>query len=200
LKEHQEKPFQKLSRGLKRRLTIATALIHHPKILFLDEPTTGLDVMSARGLRKLILDSKKKGLTIFLTTHYIPEAESLCDRIAIIVKGKIRIIDTPQNIKSLVKEMEILEIGLDRIPDPLKNKLLSLDGIEKILIDENRIRFHTKNIDQVTPSIIKLFEEQRVKMETINTLSPSLEDAFVRLTGLDSDLMKIDKPMKAGPE
>jgi len=200
LKEHQEKPFQKLSRGLKRRLTIATALIHHPKILFLDEPTTGLDVMSARGLRKLILDSKKKGLTIFLTTHYIPEAESLCDRIAIIVKGKIRIIDTPQNIKSLVKEMEILEIGLDRIPDPLKNKLLSLDGIEKILIDENRIRFHTKNIDQVTPRIIKLFEEQRVKMETINTLSPSLEDAFVRLTGLDSDLMKIDKPMKAGPE
>jgi ABC-2 type transport system ATP-binding protein len=200
LKEHQEKPFQVLSRGLKRRLTIATALIHNPKILFLDEPTTGLDVMSARGLRKLILDSKKKGLTIFLTTHYIPEAESLCDQIAIIVKGKIRIIDTPENIKSHVKEMEILEIGLDRIPDLLKNRLVLLSGIEKIVIDENRIRFHTKNIDQITPGIIKLFEEQGAKMETINTLSPSLEDAFVRLTGLDSDLMKIDKPMKAGPE
>jgi ABC-2 type transport system ATP-binding protein len=200
LKEHQEKPFQKLSRGLKRRLTIATALIHHPKILFLDEPTTGLDVMSARGLRKLILDSKKKGLTIFLTTHYIPEAESLCDRIAIIVKGKIRIIDTPEDIKSHVKKMEILEIGLDRIPDPLKNRLLSLDGIEKIVIDENRIRFHTKNIDQVTPAIIKLFEEQGARMETINTLSPSLEDAFVTLTGLDSELMKIDKPTKTGQE
>ena len=200
LKEHQEKPFQKLSRGLKRRLTIATALIHHPKILFLDEPTTGLDVMSARGLRKLILDSKKKGLTIFLTTHYIPEAESLCDRIAIIVKGKIRIIDTPQNIRSQVKKMEILEIGLNRISDPLKNRLLSLDGIEKILIGENRIRFHTKNIDQVTPGIIKLLKEQGIKIETINTLSPSLEDAFVTLTGLDSDLMKIDKPIKAGPD
>jgi ABC-2 type transport system ATP-binding protein len=196
LKEHQEKPFQKLSRGLKRRLTIATALIHHPKILFLDEPTTGLDVMSARGLRKLILDSKKKGLTIFLTTHYIPEAESLCDRIAIIVKGKIRIIDTPQNIRSHVKEMEILEIGLDRVPDSLKNKLLSFSGIEKISIEENRIRFHTKNIDQVTLGIIKLFKEQEAKIETINTLSPSLEDAFVKLTGLDSDLMKIDKPEK----
>jgi ABC-2 type transport system ATP-binding protein len=200
LKEHQEKPFQKLSRGLKRRLTIATAMIHHPRILFLDEPTTGLDVMSARGLRKLILDSKKKGLTIFLTTHYIPESESLCDRIAIIVKGKIRIIDAPQNIRSQVKEMEILEIRLDRIPDPLKTKLLSLDGIEKILIDENRIRFHTKNIDQVVPGIIKLFEEQGTKIETINTLSPSLEDAFVKLTGIDSDLMKIDKPLKMGGE
>jgi ABC-2 type transport system ATP-binding protein len=200
LKEHQEKPFQALSRGLKRRLTIAAALVHHPKILFLDEPTTGLDVMSARGLRKLILDSKKKGLTIFLTTHYIPETETLCDRIAMIVKGKIRIIDTPQNIRSQIKEMEILEIGVDLISESLKNKLFLLDGIEKIVIDENRIRFHTKNIDQVTRGIIKLFEEQGTKIETINTLSPSLEDAFVKLTGLDSELMKIDKPLKMGGE
>jgi len=200
LKEHQEKPFQALSRGLKRRLTIGAALIHNPKILFLDEPTTGLDVMSARGLRKLILDSKKKGLTIFLTTHYIPEAESLCDRIAMIVKGKIRIIDTPENIKAQVKETEILEIGLERITEDLKNKLLSMEGIENILIAENRIRFHTKKLDQITPPVIKVLEEQGVKIETINTLSPTLEDAFVKITGLDSELMKIDKTMKTGPE
>jgi ABC-2 type transport system ATP-binding protein len=200
LKEHQEKPFQALSRGLKRRLTIAAALIHNPKILFLDEPTTGLDVMSARGLRKLIIDSKKKGLTIFLTTHYIPEAESLCDRIAVIVKGKIRVIDTPESIKAQVKETETLEIGLDQITEDLKNKLLFMEGIEKILISENRIRFHTKKLDQVTPPVIKVLEEQGVKIKTINTLSPTLEDAFVKITGLDSELMKIDKPMKAGPE
>jgi ABC-2 type transport system ATP-binding protein len=200
LKEHQEKPFQKLSRGLKRRLTIAAALIHHPKILFLDEPTTGLDVMSARGLRKLILNSKKKGLTIFLTTHYIPEAESLCDRIAIIVQGKIRIVDTPESIRDQMKEAEVLEIGLDRVSEDLKNRLLLMEGIEKILIDENQIRFQTKSIDQVTPHIIKLIEEQGAKIQSINTLSPSLEDAFVKLTGLDSELMKIDKPVKGGPE
>jgi len=200
LKEHQEKPFQALSRGLKRRLTIAAALIHNPKILFLDEPTTGLDVMSARGLRKLILDSKKKGLTVFLTTHYIPEAESLCDRIAMIVKGKIRVIDTPENIKAQVKETEILEIGLDRITEDLKNKLLSMGGIEKILIAENRIRFHTKKLDQITPPVIRVLGEQGAKIETINTLSPTLEDAFVKITGLDSELMKIDKPMKMGPD
>ena len=200
LKEHQNKPFQALSRGLKRRLTIAAALIHHPKILFLDEPTTGLDVMSARGLRKLILDSKKKGLTIFLTTHYIPEAESLCDRIAVIVKGKIRVIDAPESIKAQVKETEILEIGLDRITEDLKNKLLLMEGIEKILIAENRIRFHTEKLDQITPPVIRVLEEQGAKIETINTLSPTLEDAFVKITGLDSELMKIDKPMKAGPE
>jgi len=200
LKEHQNKPFQAFSRGLKRRLTIAAALIHNPKILFLDEPTTGLDVMSARGLRTLILDSKKKGLTIFLTTHYIPEAESLCDRVAIIVKGKIRIIDTLENIKAQVKETEILEIGLDRPPEDWKNMFLSIDGIKKILIEERRIRFHTKSIDRVTSSIIKFLEERGAKIQSINTLSPSLEDAFVRITGLDSELMKIDKPVKGGPE
>jgi len=200
LKEHQEKPFQKLSRGLKRRLTIATALINNPTILFLDEPTTGLDVMSARGLRKLIRDLKKKGITIFLTTHYIPEAEELCDRIGIIVKGKIRIIDSPNNIRSQVKKGEILEVGLERVPDDLRNQFLTLDGIEKILIDENVIHFHIQKLNQVISPIMKSLEEHGARIESIKTLSPSLEDAFVRITGLDSELMKIDKPTKTGPE
>jgi ABC-2 type transport system ATP-binding protein len=200
LKEHQEKHFQLLSRGLKRRLTIAAALIHDPKILFLDEPTTGLDVMSARSLRKLIGDLKKKGITTFLTTHHIPEAETLCDRIAIIVHGKIRIIGTPESIKSQAKEIEILEIELERISEDLKRKLLSFDGVEKILIDENCLHFHTKKLDQVISPIIKVIEEQGTKIRSINTLTPSLEDAFVKLTGLDSELMKIDKPIKGGPE
>lgn len=200
LKEHQEKPFQALSRGLKRRLTIAAALIHRPKILFLDEPTTGLDVMSARGLRKLILDSKKKGLTIFLTTHYIPEAESLCDRVAIIVHGKIRITDTPENIKSQAKEIEILEIELEQISENFKNNLLSFDGIDKVLMDENHVHFHTKNLGQVISPIMKFIQEHDAKIRSIKTLAPSLEDAFVRLTGLDSELMKIDKPLKTGRE
>jgi ABC-2 type transport system ATP-binding protein len=200
LKEHQEKPFQALSRGLKRRLTIAGALIHNPKILFLDEPTTGLDVMSARGLRKLILDSKKKGLTVFLTTHYIPEAESLCDRIAIIVKGKIRVIDTPENIKTQVAETEIIEIVLEHINENLKNYLFSFYGMEKTLIDENRVRFHIKKLDQGLFPIIKLFENRGAKIQSINTLTPSLEDAFIKITGIDSELMKVDKPMKMGSE
>jgi ABC-2 type transport system ATP-binding protein len=200
LREHQEKPFQTLSRGLKRRVTIAAALIHNPKILFLDEPTTGLDVMSARGLRKLVLDSRKKGLTVFLTTHYIPEAESLCDRIAILVHGKIRMIDTPENIKDQVKETDILEIGLDHVPDHLKDSFLSLNEIEKILMEGNRIRFYTKRLDQVTSRIIKSIEDHGAKIQSIHSLTPSLEDAFIKITGLDSELMKIDKPMKTGQE
>ncbi len=200
LKEHQEKPFQALSRGLKRRLTIAAALVHNPKILFLDEPTTGLDVMSARGLRMLVRDLKKKGITIFLTTHYIPEAENLCDRIAVIVKGRIRVIDTPENIKAQVKETEVLEIGLDHMPEGLKDHFPSIEGVEKILIHENRMRFHTQKVDQITPAVIQILDKRGAKIKTINTLSPTLEDAFVKITGLDLELMRIDKPMKMGPE
>jgi ABC-2 type transport system ATP-binding protein len=112
------------------------------------------------------------------------------------VKGKIRVVDTPENIKTQVKEMEILEIGLDRMTEDLKNKVLSMQGIEKVLITENRIRFHTKRLDQITHPVIKVIEEQEARIEMINTLSPTLEDAFVRITGLDSELMKIDKPEK----
>jgi hypothetical protein len=88
---------------------------------------------------------------------------------------------------------------MERISEDLKGDLLSLDGVEKILIDENRIHFHTKKLDRVISPIIKVMEEHGAKIRSVNTLAPNLEDAFVRITGLDSELMKIDKPMKGGP-
>jgi ABC-2 type transport system ATP-binding protein len=103
LYERQDSPFRTFSRGMKRALTIAAALIHNPKILFLDEPTVGLDVVAARSLRNLISNLRQQGVTIFLTTHYLGEADLLCDRVAIIVKGKIIEIDTPENLRNKTK-------------------------------------------------------------------------------------------------
>jgi ABC-2 type transport system ATP-binding protein len=91
--------FRKYSRGMKRALTIAAALVHKPSVLFLDEPTVGLDVVAARSLRNLIKNLHNQGITIFLTTHYLEEADLLCDRVAIIAKGKIIKIDTPKALK-----------------------------------------------------------------------------------------------------
>ena len=91
--------FRKYSRGMKRALTIAAALMHNPEIVFLDEPTVGLDVVAARSLRNLIKNMRHQGITVFLTTHYLEEADLLCDRVAIIVKGKIVKIDTPIALK-----------------------------------------------------------------------------------------------------
>jgi ABC-2 type transport system ATP-binding protein len=103
LYQRKDSPFRTFSRGMKRALTIAAALIHNPYILFLDEPTVGLDVVAARSLRNLIANLHQQKTTIFLTTHYLEEAELLCDRVAIIAKGKILEIDMPQNLKNKTK-------------------------------------------------------------------------------------------------
>jgi ABC-2 type transport system ATP-binding protein len=107
LYERRESLFRTFSRGMKRALTIASGLIHNPEILFLDEPTVGLDVVAARSLRNLIRNLHQQRITIFLTTHYLEEAEILCDRVAFIVKGKILEIDTPQRLKDKTKEKSL---------------------------------------------------------------------------------------------
>jgi ABC-2 type transport system ATP-binding protein len=103
LYQRKDSPFRTFSRGMKRALTIAAALIHNPEILFLDEPTVGLDVVAARSLRNLIANLHQQRKTIFLTTHYLEEAGLLCDRVAIIAKGRILEIDTPQNLENKTK-------------------------------------------------------------------------------------------------
>ena len=190
--------FQGFSRGMKRRLTIAAALVHRPRILFLDEPTTGLDVMSARGLRGVIKNLKKKGVTIFLTTHLIQEAEDLCDRVAIIVKGKIRIIDTPEALKERVKETEMLEIRPNPVSQALPGKMEALPGVEKATLVEGKLRLYGKSLHLSICQIVTQLNAEGVSIVFIQTLSPTLEDAFVKLTGVDAEVMRVDKPVKMG--
>ncbi len=109
LYERKDNRFATFSRGMKRSLTIAAALIHEPSLLFLDEPTTGLDAAAARSLHSLISKLQEMGLTIFLTTHILEEADLLCDRIAILVRGKLVRIDTPAGLKRLVQTESLIE-------------------------------------------------------------------------------------------
>jgi ABC-2 type transport system ATP-binding protein len=122
--------FAKLSKGMKRKVTIAAALVHNPLILFLDEPTTGLDVLSARVLRTMIKELNKKGATIFLTTHYIEEAEQLCDTVAIIVDGRIKTVDTPKNLKLKTKSKSLEEAFINLTE--LKEDVMLIEKGEKI--------------------------------------------------------------------
>jgi ABC-2 type transport system ATP-binding protein len=105
------------SRGMKRRLTIAAALIHKPRIVFLDEPTTGLDVQSSRAIRALLKQLNESGVTIFLTTHYIEEADQLCQRIAIINQGKIVALDSPEKLKTRAEEQHAVEVSFSPFKD-----------------------------------------------------------------------------------
>jgi len=109
LNERKDSLFRTFSRGMKRALTIAAALIHNPEVLFLDEPTVGLDVVAARSLRNLIFNLRQQGATIFLTTHYLEEADLLCDRVAILVKGRILAIDTPKSLKAKTDKKSLEE-------------------------------------------------------------------------------------------
>jgi len=198
LLDRRDGKFQGLSRGMKRRLTIAAALVHRPCILFLDEPTTGLDVMSARGLRGVVKKLKEKGVTVFLTTHLIQEAEDLCDRVAIIVKGKIRIIDTPQALKEKVRETEVLEIRVQPLPPALSEDMEAIPGVEKATIAEDRLRLYGKTLHGSVGPIINRLDQGGGRILSIQTLTPTLEDAFVKLTGVDVEVMRVDKPMKMG--
>ena len=183
------------SRGMKRRVTIAAALIHRPKLLVLDEPTSGLDVQSSRVIRKLLKDLNDEGVTVFLTTHYIEEADQLCQRIAIINKGKIVAIDNPERLKASMEERQVIEISFS----PLKNleELKGLSCVNEVSTLGDKCRLYVDDASEAVPSLVEFAQQNNLKIVSINTLKPSLEDAFVKLTGLSSDVLKLEKePVK----
>ena len=173
-------PFAKLSRGMKRALTIAAALAHRPPLIFLDEPTTGLDVMSARSLRQMIAGLRNEGVTVFLTTHYLEEAERLCDRIAILVRGRIVALDSVAQLKAQAQEAPVVEVSLR-------------DAIGQVQVQ----RVETPGgVDAAVRQVMQQAEGYEIMK--INTLQPSLEDVFVKLTGLSAEAMLIEKGGKGG--
>ena len=180
------------SKGMKRRLTIAAALIHEPRILFLDEPTSGLDVQSSRMIRNLVKDLNGNGTTVFLTTHYIEEADQLCQRVAIISKGRIIAVDTPEKLKASVEKHQIIEVSFDQTKN-MEQKLTEMKIVENIVQFGEKIRLHVKNASEAIPLLVDFARGNGLKIMTINTLSPSLEDVFVELTGLSTEVMATEK-------
>jgi len=129
LESKRQAKFSTLSKGMKRKVTIAAALIHSPQVMFLDEPTTGLDVLSSRSLRAMIKELKKLGVTIFLTTHYIEEAEQLCDQVAILVNGTIKTVDTPRNLIAATNSKNLEEAFIEITG--LKEEIMLIDKERK---------------------------------------------------------------------
>jgi ABC-2 type transport system ATP-binding protein len=181
LGEKRDTPFAKLSRGMKRALTVAAALAHRPPLLFLDEPTTGLDVMSARNLRQMIAGLRDEGVTVFLTTHYLEEAERLCDRIAIIVRGRIVALDTVDGLKARMTGRT-----------PVEATLAGGDGRAETL------RFEGDDVEATLRAALAQAATEGRQVLALNTLRPTLEDVFVQLTGLSAEVMLAEKGGKGG--
>jgi len=173
----------KLSKGLKRRLAIAMALVHEPKVLFLDEPTSGLDVPSAKLLREIVRKLNKEGTTIFLTTHNMEEANSLCQRIAVINRGRIAAIDSPERLKMIVSRTHSVVVSFSERLEGLRSKLESLDGVEKVVEEGDKFRLYTGDPPTVLEEVFELAKRENLRIITLNTSSPSLEDIFMRLAG-----------------
>ncbi len=193
LYERKDSKFATYSRGMKRALTIAAALVHKPRLLFLDEPTVGLDVVAARSLRAIIKRLREAGITVFLTTHYLEEADILCDHIALLVKGKIVVIDTPARLKAMAEERPALEVSfktpLTNAADELGRRLT---GLTVARVDD-KIRIYGGDADVVLHAILGYATENGTQVATVSSLKPSLEDAFVKLTGLSPLVMAAEK-------
>ena len=174
---------EKYSRGMKQRLHIAKALIHDPELVFLDEPTIGLDPGGARDIRNMVRDMKKEGKTIFLTTHNMFEADELCDRIAVISKGKIVALDSPAGLKRSVKDISVIELQTYGATAAFIDTLGAIKGVTRVAseLDSERqlIRVQTAFPVEVLPIITDLAGDIKIIDKTIK--EPTLEDAYLRL-------------------
>ncbi len=179
-----EKGYE-LSKGLKRRLMLCMALVSNPAILFLDEPTGGLDVVSARMIREEIRKMSKQGLTVFLTTHNIAEAEQLCSRVAIINNGRIAAIDTPEALKAKIVETCAVELKFEG-SSLREEEIQEVEEVREVRKTESGYLIYTRYPGRVAQRLGCLASEKGLQIRSINTLGPDLEEVFVQITGSDS--------------
>ncbi len=173
------------SKGMKRRLTISMGLINNPQLLFLDEPTSGLDVQSALIIKDVVRELNQRGVTIFLTTHNIEEASVTCDRVAIINKGKIAAIDTPERLKKIIQGVQSLEVAFDEVSPRIMKELEKIPFVNEVRKEGDKFRLYTHDPSSALSNLWEYARSNNLKPTSLNTLGPSLEDVFVRLTEIN---------------
>jgi ABC-2 type transport system ATP-binding protein len=172
-----------LSGGQQQRLMIVRALMHEPDILFLDEPTVGLDPQARLDLWDILRDLHNRGRTIVMTTHYMDEADRLCDRLAIIDRGKLLALDTPRALKSRAPGGTLIELELDGDAMPAAEIAETINGVSRVEANDGLLRVHSSRGGELLPALIEAAETAGRVVKDIHLLQPSLETLFVSLTG-----------------
>jgi ABC-2 type transport system ATP-binding protein len=172
-----------LSGGQQQRLMIVRALMHEPDIMFLDEPTVGLDPQARLGLWEILRDMHNRGRTIVMTTHYMDEADQLCDRLAIIDQGKLLALDTPRALKAKAPGGTLIELVLDGDSAPTAEIAETINGVSRVEARDGLLRAHSSRGGQILPALIEAAETAGRTVTDIHLLPPSLETLFVSLTG-----------------
>jgi len=171
------------SGGMKHRLNLAAGLIHEPRLLFLDEPTTGLDPQARLAVWELIRQFQSEGVTILLTTHYMEEADYLCGRVAIMDRGKVIALDSPAKLKRSIGKLEIIEMKAKGVSSNLPAELRKLKGVKKVARTSEGLRVLTPVADEVVARAVTLASFAGVRIDSLNVIQPTLEDVFIKLTG-----------------
>lgn len=169
------------SKGMKQRLILAMALINDPGILFLDEPTAGLDVESRRLIKDQIKKLNEGGKTIFLTTHDIAEADRLCDRVAVINRGRIAAIDSPEKLKATIQSTQSILVSFSSMNFEAAD-LETLKGVEELEKEGDKWRLYGPNPGEIIEEVVSFAQEEGLKVLSLNTSGPSLEETFTHLT------------------
>lgn len=181
LTEKMDAPFDTLSGGQRQRLALALAFVNRPELVFLDEPTTGLDARARRDLHEDIRGMRADGHTLLLTTHYIDEAEALCDRVAIIDAGRIVATGTPE---ALISQAGLAPGVSLTASQPLDEAILQrLPGVSDIRIDGTHARFRTPRPAALLPPLARALEERGIELLDLTVRQATLEDAYLQLTG-----------------
>src|SRR5688500_17834121 len=174
----------KLSGGQKQRLAVACALVGDPQLLFLDEPTTGLDPASRREVWEIIRGFRERGRTILLTTHYMDEAEILCDRIAIVDHGRVIALGTPVELIASLGAAHVVAFALEEgSQGPALDELHALPGVRNVITEDGQIQLIAAEVHVTVPALLRALAERDARLSLLTTHGATLEDVFVRLTG-----------------
>lgn len=188
LADRADERVENYSRGMKQRLHIARGLVNDPQLIFMDEPTLGLDPVAAREMRDVIRNLQAAGRTIFLTSHYMFEMEVLCDRVAVLNKGECLLIDTPSALKRLVADLEVVEITVSGVREQTADRLRSHPQVDSVAVDTRGqtqvIHVHAPGGSTRVQEFLDLLGETQVLK--VVTREPTLEDAYVKLVGKEA--------------
>jgi ABC-2 type transport system ATP-binding protein len=190
-----------LSGGMRRRVEIARGLVHEPRIFFLDEPTTGLDPVSRVAVWEMLARIKsQRNLTILITTHYMDEADKLCDRIAIVDHGELKALDSPLKLKASIPGKNSLEVSFTGAPDDWRERIERLPGVESVTTHDNIFRIATGSGPATTLALMELAATAGVTVGSLSVQSTSLDDVFVHYTGRAlRDALQEANPLERGP-
>jgi ABC-2 type transport system ATP-binding protein len=179
-----DKPVKNFSGGMRRRLEIARGLVHEPRIFFLDEPTTGLDPVSRVSVWEMLAKLKKeRDLTILTTTHYMDEADKLCDRIAIVDHGDLVALDSPLKLKTSIPGNNILEVSFSAVPEGWVETLRNLPEVLEVKADDRVFRIGSDNGPKTTAQLIEKARDAGVEIVSLSVQSTTLDDVFMHYTG-----------------